>query len=68
MTGHRISVQEDLFDVSKPQSLRRRIRELDGLITKAMKRNDYEQAKSLTEEQKRFIQELVAMGETNIIE
>ena len=68
MTGHRISVQEDLFDVSKPQSLRRRIRELDRLIAKAMKRNDYEQAKSLTEEQKRFIQELVAMGETNIIE
>ena len=68
MTGHRIAVQEDLFDVSKPQTLRRRIRELDVLIAKAMKWNDYEQAKSLTEEQKGFIQELVVMGETNVID
>lgn len=55
--------QEDLFDSLKPQELRRRIRTIDIEIKEALKKNAYDRAKSLTEEQERLIQELVQLGD-----
>lgn len=57
-------VQENLFDVSRPEVLRRRVRELDLLIAKALRKNNYDKARALTEEQKRNLQELVDLGES----
>ena len=63
MARRRKPVQWDLFDSSGPQEMQRRGRELDNLITHALKKNDYEHAKKLTMEQERLIQELVRIGE-----
>ncbi len=43
--------------------LRRRVRELDKLILRALKHDNYERAKELTEQQKSIIQELVNLGD-----
>ena len=66
MTHRRVGIQEDLFESSKSQELRQRVKELDLLISKALKQDDYDRAKEYTEQQKRFIQELVEMGEAEI--
>lgn len=60
---NRSDAQGDLFDTPKPQELRRRVRELDSMIAKALKKNEYETAKSLTDQQKELIQQLVDRGE-----
>jgi len=57
-------VQEDLFGQSRGQTLRFRVKELDSLISKAMKTKNFSEAKRLTELQEKIIQELVAKGDS----
>ncbi len=64
----RSDAQGDLFETPQPQELRRRVRELDALISKALKKGEYDKAKDLTEQQKKLIQELVDSGEEPIEE
>lgn len=66
MTDHRVAIQEDLFESSRVPELRRRVRELDTLISRALKQANYERAKELTEQQKAIIQELVELGDAEI--
>lgn len=66
MTDHRVAIQKDLFESSRVPELRRRVRELDTLISRALKQANYDQAKELTAQQKAIIQELVELGETEI--
>lgn len=66
MTGHRVAIQEDLFESSRVPELRRRVRELDTLILRALKQANYDRAKKLTEQQKTIIQELVELGDSEI--
>lgn len=63
MKTYRIGFQENLFESSRDQELQRRVKELDVLIARELKKNNYDRAKTLTEQQKRCIQELVEMGE-----
>ena len=46
MTDRHVGIQEDLFGSSKSQELRQRVKELDLLISKALKQDDYDRAKS----------------------
>ena len=55
--------QGNLFGTSRVEEIRKKIKELDILINKAMKSKEYAQAKSLTEEQERLIQILVSGNE-----
>ena len=56
--------QGDLFEVGGGATEdQNRVRDLDGLIAQALKRNDYAQAKTLTQEQERLIQKLVESGD-----
>jgi len=55
--------QGDLFGTNKIKELKERVKELDDLISQAVKKNQYQDAKSFTEEQKKIIQELVMLGE-----
>lgn len=66
MTTHRVAIQEDLFESSRVPELRRRVRELDTLISRALKQANYDRAKELTEQQKAIIQELVELGDAEI--
>jgi len=66
MRTSRIAVQEDLFESSRLQELRRRVKELDLLIARALRKSDYVRAKELTNQQSKVIQELVALGEGEI--
>jgi len=66
MTDHRVAIQEDLFESSRVPELRRRVRELDTLISRALKQANYDRAKELTEQQKTIIQELVELGDAEI--
>jgi hypothetical protein len=63
-----MGIQEDLFTTSKSQELRNRVKELDGLISRALKRNEYECARTLTEQQEKLIHELVVMSEEDVQE
>ncbi len=64
MKNSRVTLQEDLFESPGPKELRRRVKELDELIARALKENDYEKARELTGQQEAIIQELVKMGES----
>ncbi len=58
MKKNRDAVQRDLFE--KPEEdLRRKVRELDRLIAGALKRKEYDKAKSLTSRQEELIRTLV---------
>ena len=61
-------LQESLFEVPRIQELRNRVRELDAAIASALKRRDYPEARELTQEQERIIQQLVDMGESDVRE
>ncbi len=63
MKNSRMALQEDLFESSGPKELKRQVRELDELIARALKENNYKRAKELTTRQEAIIQELVRMGE-----
>ena len=63
MKRRRNAKQVDLFDAPKSLELKERVRELDRQIAGALKGNDYDKAKELTQEQEGLIQELVKMGE-----
>ena len=52
--------QENLFGSSRVDEIRKKVKELDGMINKAMKHKEFAKAKSFTEEQERLIQILVA--------
>ena len=58
------AAQKELFETSRAEELDRRVKELDKLISNALKRNDYEKAKEWTNEQESIIQELVELGGT----
>jgi len=66
MRTPRVAIQEDLFESSRFQELRRRVRELDLLIARALKKSDYDQAKEFTDQQAKIIQELVVLGDGEI--
>jgi hypothetical protein len=55
--------QADLFDIPPAEELKNRIRELDRLISRSMKKGDFKTAKNLTDEQERLIKQLVSMDE-----
>lgn len=59
----RSQFQQDLFGSSEPESIRQRIRELDEEIAVAMRKRDFQGAKSKTGEQADLIKQLVEMGE-----
>ena len=63
MKNSRMAFQEDLFESSGPKELKRQVRELDDLIARALKENNYKRAKELTTRQETIIRELVRMGE-----
>lgn len=57
------TVQENLFEVTGPRQMRRRVKELDVLISRAMKQDKYDQARDLTQQQADIIRKLVELGE-----
>jgi len=52
-------VQTNLFDAAEPDYNKQRIHELDSLIRKALKKNDYASAKKYTDEQRTLLNKLV---------
>ena len=66
MGKRRKGFQENLFDLSRVQELRRVVQELDDEISRSMKAKDFQRAKSLTKQQEEAIQELVAIGDEEI--
>ncbi|MCK5146943.1 hypothetical protein KAR48_09310 [bacterium] len=63
MRRKRSAGQGDLFAVTNQQDTQNRIRELDKLIASALKKNDYQAAKNLTQEQEILIQKMVESGD-----
>ena len=63
-----MGIQEDLFATSRSQELRNRVKELDGLISRALRKNEYERARTFTEQQEKLIYELVVMSEEEVHE
>jgi len=59
MRSKKQSVQEELFGLSETENARQQIRELDRLISKAVKQKEYAKAKDLTERQEMLLQHLV---------
>ena len=59
----RSSSQGDLFETSKIKEMQERVKELDRLISNAMKKKQYKDAKSYTDEQEKLIQKLVQIAE-----
>jgi hypothetical protein len=57
------TVQENLFETTGPRQMRRRVKELDMLISRAMKQDRYDQARELTQQQADIIRKLVEIGE-----
>ena len=55
--------QQELFDAPVAERLKRRIKELDSDIEKAMKKRDYAKAKSLNDQQSGLIKEMLRLGE-----
>ncbi len=55
--------QEDLFGLSEVESLKRKIKELDRQITRALKENDYTTARKLTSQQAELLQAMVEKGD-----
>lgn len=64
MKNSQMALQEDLFEPDGSKELKRQVRELDKLIARALKENNYEKAKELTSQQEAIIQKLVKMGES----
>ena len=58
--GHH--VQEDLFQ-SSGDDVRRRVRELDSKIASALKKKKFDEARKLSDEQKKLIRQLVENSE-----
>ncbi|HDQ44027.1 MAG TPA: hypothetical protein ENN17_00835 [bacterium] len=64
MRNRTVSVdQQNLFGLSEPEVMRRRVRALDREIAAAMKSRRYDQAKQMAEEQAVLIKQLVELGE-----
>ncbi len=59
--------QGDLFGLPEIETLRNEIQELDEAIAKAIKADNYNKAKELTEIQEQLIQRLVDLGEDGSI-
>ena len=66
MKNPRVAAQENLFGSSRSREMWSRVKELDTLIARALKENDYDRAKKLTDQQARLIQELVVLGESGV--
>ena len=66
MRRRRKGFQENLFDLSRVQELRRKVQELDDEIACSMKAKDFQRAKTLTKQQEDAIQELVVLGDEEI--
>lgn len=52
-------VQAELFGVSEIEEVKQQIRELDQMISRALKQKKYQQAKDLTGQQEALLQKLV---------
>ncbi len=63
MPNRKVFIQKDLFESSKSQELNGRIKELDILIKRALKNSNYDQARTLIQEQEQIITELVSRDE-----
>jgi len=57
------SGQENLFGIPELEAIKRTIKELDRQISDAIKKNDYERAKKLTDQQAELLQAMVENGE-----
>ena len=57
------TVQESLFEVAGPRQMRRRVKELDVLISRAMKQDRYDQARELTQQQADILRKLMEISE-----
>jgi hypothetical protein len=55
--------QEELFGSDKSFELRRRVKELDAAISKALRAKDFARAKQLTDQQSNALKELIDLGE-----
>ncbi|GEM_PF-817798 len=64
--NNRSSYQQDLFGVSKSSALKERVRELDRLIKRALRKKNFESANEFIREQERIIRELVDIGDKEI--
>jgi uncharacterized membrane protein (DUF106 family) len=56
-------VQEELFGASRIQNLKRRVKELDSEISRAMKKKDFAGAKKLTDQQSGLLKEMLDLRE-----
>ena len=52
-------VQQELFGTGRIQGLKRKVKELDGAISKALKQKDFAKAKDLTDQQSKILKELL---------
>ncbi len=59
MSPRKQAVQGELFGRSDAENARLQIRELDALISKAMKQKEFLKAKELTEKQEKLLQKMV---------
>jgi uncharacterized membrane protein (DUF106 family) len=57
------SVQENLFGHSELTGLRNRVHELDQQISIALKNQDYQKAKKLTDQQAELLQVILEKGD-----
>ncbi|NQT27932.1 hypothetical protein HQ585_21420 [candidate division KSB1 bacterium] len=51
--------QGDLFGISEPETMRQRVKDLDSLISKSIKKKDFSAAKTMADEQASLIRQLV---------
>ena len=63
MKGLQQSAQENLFGLTEIEALKRRIKELDQQISRALKKGDYANAKNLTDRQAELLQKILEEGE-----
>ena len=64
MRKKQISRQGDLFQPEDHDFTQQRVRDLDILIARALKKRDFKSAKTLTAEQETLIQQLVDKGDS----
>lgn len=63
MKSRKNSMQGDLFGNSEIYNLKSEIQDLDEAIAKALKADNYNKARELTEKQEFLIQKMVELGE-----
>ena len=64
MIQSRKKSQGNLFEESKLDILKNQVKELDMKISRALKKNDFNQAKELTDIQAELLNQLLQIGDT----